>query len=413
MDVLLLIHHTPPRRVTFVLSPYHLDKDSTAWQRGRQPDKQMLFCIDPLAAQHTMRMGVLSSTIPSAVSDTSATLSAFLTSGPSLPMGRVSSAVFHLPNGAAKATAVNKLLHDVQAPARNVNIVLSLVGNSFLSTSKFAEAGYTAIYDKDEVNLYNARTTKIMVSSDMVLRGWQCPHMNLWCVPLVPFITNLNTGTLILDHPSGQESLNSMYTIETNQHTHKHVALQMCKNHCQEYLNNVYELPSDEPTTWYLHGAAGFPTKASWLKAIRKENYLSWPLINVKNVAKCFPESEETQKGHMRGQCQRVQSTKVAEPTEDAPTTLPHQKKNDILITEHEVKSLMYADQTGLFPAVSSLGNKYVMILHHVDRNSSWLEAMQNQLGGKLILARARALAWMQRCRLIPKHQILNNQSAK
>ena len=72
----------------------------------------------------------------------------------------------------------------------------------------------------------------------------------------------------------------------------------------------------------------------------------------------------------------------------------------------------MYADQTGLFPAVSSLGNKYVMILHHVDSNSSWAEAMRNQSGGKLILARARALARMQRRGLIPKHQILNNQAS-
>jgi hypothetical protein len=156
----------------------------------------------------------------------------------------------------------------------------------------------------------------------------------------------------------------------------------------------------------------GFLTKASWLKAICKGNYLSWPLINVKNVVKYFPESEETQKGHMHGQRQGVQSSKVAEPTEDAPTTLPHKKKNNILITEHEVKSLMYANQTGLFPIVSSLGNKYVMILHHVDSNSFWAEAIQNQSGGELILARTRALAWMQRRGLIPKHQILDNQAS-
>jgi hypothetical protein len=236
--------------------------------------------------------------------------------------------------------------------------------------------------------------------------------MNLWRIPLVPFITNLNTDTLILDHPSGQDSLSSMYTIEFNQLAREHVALQMCKNHCQEYLHNIYELPSIAPTIRYLHGVAGFPIKASLLRAIRKGNYPSWPLINVKNVVKYFPESEKTQKGHMRGQRQGVGSTKVAKPTEDAPTTLPHQKKNNILITEHEVKSLMYADQTGLFPEVSSLGNKYVMILHHVDSNSAWLEAMQNQTGGKLILARTWALAQMQRRGLIPKHQILNNQAS-
>jgi len=64
----------------------------------------------------------------------------------------------------------------------------------------------------------------------------------------------------------------------------------------------------------------------------------------------------------------------------------------------------MCADQTGLFRAVSSLGNKYSMILHHVDSISLWLEAMQNRLGGELILARAHALARMQRWGLIPKH---------
>jgi hypothetical protein len=360
-----------------------------------------------------MRMGVLNGTIPSAVSNTSATSSTFLTSDPSLPTGRVSSSAFHLLNGAvAPATTINKLLHNVRTPTQDVNIVPSLVGNSLLSTRKISKAGYTTIYDKDKVNFYDTRTTKITVLADTVLKGWQCPRMNLWRIPLVPFITNLNTDTLILDHPSGQDSLNSMYTVKTNQLACEHVALQMCKNHCQEYLHNVYKLPSVEPTIWYLHGVAGFPAKASWLKAIRKGNYLSWSLINVTNIAKYFPESKETQKGLMRSQRQGVRSTKVAEPTEDMPTNIPHQKKNDILITEHEVKSLMYADQTRFFLAVWSLGNKYVMILHYVDSNSSWLEAMQNQSGGELILAPSQALAQMQRCGLIPKHQILDNQAS-
>ena len=38
-------------------------------------------------------------------------------------------------------------------------------------------------------------------------------------------------------------------------------------------------------------------------------NFLTWPLITVKNVNKHFPESEETQKGHQRNQRQGVRST--------------------------------------------------------------------------------------------------------
>jgi uncharacterized protein YprB with RNaseH-like and TPR domain len=109
-----------------------------------------------------MRMGVWNGTTPSAVSNTDATLSAFLKEDPSIPTGRVSSAVFHLLKGAvAPATTVNKLLHNVHAPARDVNIVPSLVKKSLLSTSKFTNVGNTAIYEEDEVNFFDTKTTKI------------------------------------------------------------------------------------------------------------------------------------------------------------------------------------------------------------------------------------------------------------
>ena len=119
-----------------------------------------------------MRIGILNGTIPLAVSNTGATSSAFLTSDPSLPTGRVSTAVFHLPNGAvAPATTINQIHHNVCAPVRKVNIIPSLVGHSLLSTSKFAAAGYTAIYDKDKVNFYDTCTTAIMILTDTVLKG--------------------------------------------------------------------------------------------------------------------------------------------------------------------------------------------------------------------------------------------------
>ncbi len=99
--------------------------------------------------------------IPSAVSDTGATSSALLKKDPSHAMGKLSTTLFHLLDSAiAPAMTRNKLLHNVHEPARSVNIVPALVENSLLSTNKFARAGYTIIYDKDEVNFYNARTTK-------------------------------------------------------------------------------------------------------------------------------------------------------------------------------------------------------------------------------------------------------------
>ena len=144
---------------------------------------------------------------------------------------------------------------------------------------------------------------------------------------------------------------------------------------------NVYKLPSIEQSIRYLHAAAGFPTKSTWLKAIRCGNFSTWPLINVKNVNKHFPESEETQNGHMRSQRQGVRSTKQkAEPTQPSQEPLP--KQNDIMIRTYDTHDTMFTDQTGKFPHLSSRGNRYQMILYHVDSNSIWVECTKNKTEG-------------------------------
>jgi hypothetical protein len=89
------------------------------------------------------------------------------------------------------------------------------VQHSLLSTSKLVEADYVAIYDKQEVNFYDATTTKILVSEEAVLMGWQCPETELWCIPLVDKPDNLNTDTLLLDHPTRLKNLNKLYEVQT------------------------------------------------------------------------------------------------------------------------------------------------------------------------------------------------------
>jgi hypothetical protein len=251
-DHLLSIHSNAPRRVTFALSPSHIDRDSTEYQRGqhgRPPDKRTLHPTNPLIIINKMKEGVLNSMIPSAISDTGTTLSAFLKKDPSRAMEELSTTVFHVPNGAiAPATTRNKLPHNVREPARSVNIVPALVKNSLLSTNKFAKAGYTVIYDKDEVNFYDARTTKITVSEEAILTGWQYPHQKMWCVPLVPIVTNLNMDMLLLDHPLGLDSLNAMYAVSSSTVACNHMALHLGKLAQPDHIHNVYEIPSVEPT---------------------------------------------------------------------------------------------------------------------------------------------------------------------
>jgi hypothetical protein len=233
-----------------------------------------------------VKHGIANGTIPSAISDTGATSTAGTLHDPFHTTTVPSTKVFLLPTGGtAHATHLSQLLLDVRAPANQVDLVPDLT-HTLLSGSKFAEAGYIAVYDKDEVNFYDS--DKIHITATSILQGYRCPRTGLWWVPLRQITRNVNDDTLILDSPCGTKSLNTKYVVPSTEAVHDHLQASIeCEQHT---ILNVYELPSIEQTIRYLHAAAGFPTKITWLAAIRLGNYNTWPLVTVSNVHKHFPQ---------------------------------------------------------------------------------------------------------------------------
>ncbi len=105
-----------------------------------------------------------------------------------------------MPNGQVEeANDMDELQHNVRHPAKDVHIVPGIECNSLLSIPKFADANYVAIFDKDEVNIYNANKTKIIISRSAILRGWRCKQRNLWQVPLIKNVQNNNIDTVLCD----------------------------------------------------------------------------------------------------------------------------------------------------------------------------------------------------------------------
>jgi hypothetical protein len=226
-------------------------------------------------------------------------------------------------------------------------------------------------------------------------KRWQCPWAKLWCVPLVDNIHNENTDTLLLDHPCKHDCFNSLYEEESTTKTREHINTIMLQTISWEYIHSVYSLLSIEPTIRYLHATPGFPVEEMWLKAIQRGNFNSWSLINNMNVSYYFPESE----GQGQGACSRKKKPLNVLP--DTPALPPHESKSDIYICIYELKKAMYYNQAWCFPKVSSLRNKYIMVIHNVDSNSSWAETLKDNTGGKLILAQAQALEQMQKAGIV------------
>ena len=63
-------------------------------------------------------------------------------------------------------------------------------------------------------------------------------------------------------------------------------------------VQDVSELKMQPELILYLNAAAGYLTKPTWLAAIKNKQFASWPGLTAKAVAKHYPESKETMKGH-------------------------------------------------------------------------------------------------------------------
>ena len=211
-------------------------------------------------------------------------------------------------------------LSKLRTEAREAIVVPGLNTKALLSVSPLANAGYTTIFHphKQGVTVHDKDSFKLTFKEPPVLQGCR-NEAGLWTVPL-------NDAATI------SQSLD-----------------------IDEAAMNVYDLPSTKEVVRFLHASLGFPTEPTLLTAARKGNLVTFPGLTPENITKHFPESDETQKGHMRQSRQGVRSTKV--PDEDAmlgikPT--PGVKHKDVYLRVFDVtKKSMYTDQSGPFPCKS------------------------------------------------------------
>lgn len=88
--------------------------------------------------------------------------------------------------------------------------------------------------------------------------------------------------------------------------------------------------------------------------------------MDSENINEFFPESDETQKGHVRQILQGVGSTKVAEKD----VTLTFIKMKDVYVqVSNQSKRQRQLHQTGKFLITSMGGSKYIMVAGELDRN--------------------------------------------
>ncbi len=318
------------------------------------------------------------------VVDSGAT-SSFVRPEENLPISGLSNKVVALPDGSTKQATHTAVLPfpSLSDEARKAEVLPGLPPNSLVSVGKLADSDYTTIFHPqgEGVTVHKKNSFRLQLLRKPVLQGW-------W-------------------------DANGLWRLSRDQ---EYSPIRGSRSK-QEVAANVYTLPSMPQTIRYLHAAAGFPTKDSWIKAIKNGNYSTWPGVTAEAVNRHFPESIETQKGHMKKQRQNVRLTKqtivVDEATEEEELTRTIMKHN-IIVKVFNASEVVYSDQTGRLPVQSSRGNTSLMVYYDVDANYIDAEPIRNHADPQMIVAYQKLWERTNRSRKTkPNLHILDNEASE
>jgi hypothetical protein len=218
---------------------------------------------------------------------------------------------------------------------------------SLMSVGKTSNDGTISIFTKTGVTVHKETDVLIKCKRTILLIGVRDEH-GRYCIPLIQKRGQWQPRT-----PSKKA------------------------RHALEKANSVYNLPSTEQGIKWMYAVCGYPVKSTWLKAIAAGNFIGWPLLNMRNVKKYYPETTETPKGHMNQMRKNVRSTKVFKTSNTTP--LKGKKFRDIGIHVYNVRETIFSDQTGKFPKRSQKGYKYIMLMVKIDSNAILVEPMKSR----------------------------------
>lgn len=279
--------------------------------------------------------------------------------------------------------------------AAAADIVPALRHNSLISTSKLADEGYHTVFMPDAVLVYDG---KVIVHKTPIWTGWQDIATGLWQVPLIPEVQNLNTDTALLNADDMKQAF-------------------------EERILHLHNLPSKDEHIRYLYAAPDFLTKETRLAATRAGYLTSWPGVTINTINKYFPESVETQKGHTKHQRKGLHSTKVpvlqSEVTDKEAASAEmqlkelRQKQRDIYIRVYDDKVIVYTNQTGKFPTISSRGYKYLMVMYYIDGSTILMKPMKSRTETEMIRAHEVLIQRLKACGFNPAKQMLDNEISK
>ena len=170
----------------------------------------------------------------------------------------------------------------------------------------------------------------------------------------------------------------------------------------------------------YLHQCAFSPTIRTWIQAVKKGHFKTWPGIMVETIKQYLPKSEATTLGHLDQQRKNIQSTKTNDDdqhTMHTPSPLDQGVRTHALyaatISYNQPTGKLYTDLMGRFPVQSSRGHKYILVAYNYDSNSIHVRPLKSRNDNDTIQAYEDIYNMLKQRGQKPRLHWLDNEASK
>jgi hypothetical protein len=265
-----------------------------------------------------------------------------------------------------QASATDKLdLSALPLPCNKFhNISVPLVG-----VRPVIEAGNTVCFDSKKAAIRNA------ITGQTILEAHYDPTRRLYMMPLHDKDLDANHHRALRLSPQHPTNIRGLATAIKH-----HTALKL----------TAYETDTIPDLIKYLHAAAGYPSKRTWIRGIKNNFYAGWPGLTAKRVLRHLGPNEHTTNGHMKLISQGVNSTTRPPRKRNTPRTRHHALTITVIPTEDvttdvDLSGLIGTDLPGRYPITSARGHKYIFVLYDADANYIHAEPIKSRSADDLV----------------------------
>ena len=144
----------------------------------------------------------------------------------------------------------------------------------------------------------------------------------------------------------------------------------------KEQANALFPEHTQRDLIQWLHAAAFSPSISTFLEAVERNFFVTWPNLTPKVIRRYLKPSVATVKGHLNQQRQRHRK-----PLHVTPTPIPIRTHTIYAATLDPTQPTgnSFSDLTGRFPIQSNLGANYIFVLYDYDSNAILVRPLRNR----------------------------------